>query len=299
MKNILICTSSFDLTNIKHVKFSNKIKINLNPYGRKLQENELIGLLNKDTIGILSGTEKITLKALDVAKDLQVISRCGTGTDNIHPSVFKKKIKIFKTDKEPVGAVAEFVLTQILMLLKNSHLHNLFMHKKKWKKVKGEMLCNKTFGIIGFGKIGKKIKKLLKPFNCKFLIYDPEIKKFKKKDQLNKLLKSSDIISLNIPFYSSNKNFINFKRLNMMKDNSIFINCSRGGLVDEKSIIKIIKKKPSIRFILDCFDQEPYFGKLNKFDNIILSPHVASFTKETRNLMERNSFLKLIENLKI
>ena len=93
MKNILICTSSFDLANIKDIKFSNKIKIKLNPYRRKLKENELISLLNKDTIGIISGTEKITLKVLDVAKNLQVISRCGTGTDNIHHAVFKKKNK--------------------------------------------------------------------------------------------------------------------------------------------------------------------------------------------------------------
>ena len=97
-------------------------------------------------MGIVAGTETISKKILNKAVKLQVISRCGTGVDNIHKDLFKSKIKIFKTDKEPVAAVSEFVLTQILSILKNSFEHNFYMKKRKLeKKIKGNMLSGKSF----------------------------------------------------------------------------------------------------------------------------------------------------------
>ena len=180
MKNIIICTSSFDKKNINKSGLPKDLEIKFNPFGRKLKEKELLNMVNKETVGLVSGTEKITEKILIKAPNLKVISRCGTGTDNIDSKVLKKKrLKIFTTDKEPTGAVAEFVLTQILATLKNTYIHNLYLKEKKWKKIKGEMLSSKKVGLIGYGKIGKKISQLLKPFKCKIFIYDPKIKIFK------------------------------------------------------------------------------------------------------------------------
>ncbi len=84
-----------------------------------------------------------------------------------------------------------------------------------------------------------------------------------------------------------------------MKNNAIFVNCSRGGLVDEKALYKKLKKNPSFKAILDCFSEEPYFGKLKKLQNVLLSPHAASFTKEGRDIMEKNSFINCVKNLKL
>ena len=138
MKNILICTSSFDKKNINLNYISKSVKINFNPYGRRLTEDELLKLVNENTIGIVSGTEIISKKVLLKAINLQVISRCGTGTDNINKYAVKRKIKIFKTDKEPTSAVAEFVIAQILLALKHSYYHNYFLKKKNGKKLKGK-----------------------------------------------------------------------------------------------------------------------------------------------------------------
>lgn len=299
MKNILICTSSFDKKNINLNYISKSVKINFNPYGRRLTEDELLKLVNENTIGIVSGTEIISKKVLLKAINLQVISRCGTGTDNINKYAVKRKIKIFKTDKEPTSAVAEFVIAQILLALKHSYYHNYFLKKKKWKKIKGKMLSNCKVGLIGFGKIGRKIYNLLKPFKSELIIYDPNNPKFKSKNKLNLLLKNSDIITLNIPFNKKNKNFINNKKLKIIKNNAILVNCSRGGLIDEKALFNKLKKNKEFIAILDCFENEPYKGKLVKFKNIILSPHVASFTSETRDMMEKNAFLNCTQNLKI
>ena len=296
MWNILICTSSFDKKNI-HIKLlKKKIKLKFNKFGRKLKENELYNLIDKKTVGIISGTEKITKKILDKGKNLQVISRCGTGTDNIDKSTIKN-IKIFKTDKEPVSAVAEFVVTQVLSTLKNSYLHNYYVKNSNWRKIKGKMLTNSNIGIIGFGKIGKQIQLLLKPFKCEITIYDPNISKYSSIKNLNFILKKSEIITLNIPFNKKNKNFINAQKLNLMSENTILVNCSRGGLIDEKALYNKLKKNKNFKAILDCFDVEPYYGKLIKLENAILSPHVASYTKETRDKMERNSFISCLKNI--
>lgn len=298
MWNILICTSTFDKKNIVKKLLDKKIKIKFNPYGRKLNESELYNLIDQKTVGIISGTEKITKKILNKGKNLQVISRCGTGTDNIDKSSIQN-IKIFKTDIEPVLAVAEFVVSQVLSTLKNSFLHNYYLKNSNWRKIKGKMLTNSNIGIIGFGKIGKQIKLLLKPFKCKIAIYDPNNSKHSSIKKLNFILKNSEIITLNIPFNKKNKNFINANRLNKMSQNTILVNCSRGGLIDEKALYKKMKKHKNFRAIIDCFNTEPYYGKLIKLDNAILSPHVASFTKETRDKMERNSFISCLKNINL
>ena len=143
------------------------------------------------------------------------------------------------------------------------------------------------------------MKKLISPFNCKIFIYDRNIEKFNKKNLLKKILKECDFITLNIPFNKNNKNFIDQNKIKLMKSNSIFVNCARGGLVDEDALYQKLKKNPHFKAILDCFSKEPYYGKLIKLDNVMLSPHASSFTKEGRDLMEKNSFLNCIRNIQI
>ena len=299
MWNILICTSSFNKKNLVKKIIPKNLKIRFNPFGRKLKENELLNLIDEKTLGLVSGTETISKKILNKSNNLQVISRCGTGLDNIDKSLFKKKIKIFKTDKEPVLAVSEFVVTQILLTLKNSYYHNNYLKRGKWKKIKAKMFTNSQVGLLGFGKIGKKIKTLIQPFKCKIKIYDPNIKKYSSKKNLNLILKNSKIITLNIPYNKKNKYFVNSKKLNQISNDSLLVNCSRGGLIDENALYKKLKNHKTFKAILDCFIIEPYFGKLTKLDNVILSPHVASFTQETRDKMEKNSFINCVKNLKI
>ena len=113
------------------------------------------------------------------------------------------------------------------------------------------------------------------------------------------LLKNADIITLNIPFNKKNQNFINKAKLKLIKNDSLFVNCSRGGLVDEDELYIKLKKNKNFKAVLDCFVKEPYFGKLIRLKNVILSPHVASFTKETRDSMEKKSFDNCIKNLKL
>ena len=159
------------------------------------------------------------------------------------------------------------------------------------------MLSNSNVGLIGYGKIGKKIQYLIKPFKCKIKIYDPNKTDYSSKRNLNHIIKNSAIIILSIPLNNKNINFIDDKKLKQMKNDAILVNCSRGGLVDEKALYFKLKKNNSFRAIIDCFNLEPYFGKLIKLNNTILSPHVASYTQETRDKMETNSFKNCLNNI--
>ena len=138
---------------------------------------------------------------------------------------------------------------------------------------------------------------MIKPFKCKIKIYDPNVTYYSSKTNLKHIIKNSTIIILSIPLNNKNINFIDDKKLKQMKNDAILVNCSRGGLVDEKALYFKLKKNKSFRAIIDCFNLEPYFGKLIKLDNAILSPHVASYTQATRDKMETNSFKNCLNNI--
>ena len=157
----------------------------------------------------------------------------------------------------------------------------------------GSLLHGKTVGIIGYGKIGKYLNKLLKSFGAKVLIND--IKFIKNKVSLNSLLKSSEIISININLRNSKK-ILNKSKLDLLKKNCILINTSRPEVIDYDYLYKILLKKNIFGAGLDVFNKEP-FSKNNKFKNVVLTPHIGGNAKEIRSKMEiesLNSIYKFI-----
>ena len=116
--------------------------------------------------------------------------------------------------------------------------------KNNWDRdeFKGRELNGLTLGIIGYGRLGSMVAKYGQAFNMKVIIYDknPEIKSYFKKVDLNTLLSSSDVISLHIPLNASNYNFLNKELLSKLKKDSIFINTSRGEIIDEVSLLNLL-----------------------------------------------------------
>ena len=157
------------------------------------------------------------------------------------------------------------------------------LKKKIWKKEMGSLLHGKTVGIIGYGKIGKRLNKLLKSFGAKVLIND--IKFIKNNVPLNTLLKNSEIISMNINLRSSKK-ILDKSKLDLLKKNCILINTSRPEVIDYDYLYKILLKKNIFGAGLDVFNKEPYFGKLINLKNVVLTPHIGGYSKEIRSKME-------------
>jgi len=303
MFEVLVNTENFNKKNFfgHHILKKKRVKIIFNSTKKKISYNYLKKNVNKKTIAILADLEKYDRDIIDKCKNLKIISRFGVGTDNLDLKYLKtKKIKVRITKNSTPYSVAEFVFGLIFLLIKRIDLLNRSVKAKKWKRLSSFLLKDKKIGIVGFGRIGKLVAKLLKGFNCKLLIYEKKKKKNKilKKTSLKKIFKEADIITIHLNYFSKNKNLINKNYLKLMKKNSFLINTSRGDLLNENDLYKVLSKKKILGAALDCFKNEPYYGKLSKLKNIILTPHVASYTNETRQLMEIESSKNIFESIK-
>ena len=325
MNKIAITTTSFGEYESKPLEFLRKkgFEVILNPYRRKLKNSELIELC-KDAVGIIAGTETLDAEVLQrltqssplsPQSSLKVISRCGVGLDNVDYKAAKRLgIKVFNTPDALTLAVAELTVGLILNLLRKINQMDISIKHSKWEKLMGNLLSGKIVGIIGFGRIGRKVTELLKPFGCEIRYYDIEkelrdlgIKGFRdlgieglrdkdyKRVELVELLKTSDIISIHV---SSKEQIIGENEIRMMKKGAWLVNVSRGGVVDENALYRALKERYLAGAALDVFEQEPYTGPLQELNNVILTPHIGSYALEARIEMERQAVENLLKGLR-
>lgn len=303
VKKIFISTSTFgkyDSTPLRILK-SSGFGFFLNPHGRTLKSNEIIELIS-EAIGLIAGIEDLNEEILNRLPKLKVISRCGSGIENINLDAAKKLGIIIKNTPEPATiAVAELVICMILTLLRDLHNFNKETHEGKWNKKMGYLLTGKKVGIIGFGRIGKMVAHLLKPFNTKIYYYDPYIKSEKNNTDcknIHKILKNCDVISLHVPKTNETFHLIGKKEIKMMKKSAVLINCARGGIVDEIALYEALKNKEIFGAALDVCESEPYSGELINLDNVLLTPHIGSYAIEARVKMEIEAVKNIISVLK-
>ena len=234
-----------------------------------------------------------------------------TGTNHIDSNFFKdKRVKIFTLQDEKnfmktIHASSEFTVLLILFTLRKLVLLNL-KKQSNHNQFIGSEINNKIVGIIGFGRIGRKVTKILNAFGAKVLIYDIKKKNIENSKlkfvSLIQLLKRSDIISIHIPLNDQNKNFLNNTNLKYLKKEALIINTSRGEVVNEQHISEFVKKK-GIRYTSDVISNENkinknYLMKSKKNNNYILTPHIAGLTNESiekTDLYIFNKFIKYYE----
>jgi D-3-phosphoglycerate dehydrogenase len=298
---VLITTSTFNLDNFAQLELLNKaqIEVKLNPFATRLTEDQAIDLLGANTIGLIAGLEPLTGRVLNSAKSLKVIARVGTGLDSVDLVTAKKLgITVLNTPDAPTQAVAELTLGHILGLLRSIPLADRQIRNGVWKGLMGSLLQTKTVGIIGFGRIGKRVAALLSAFGAKIIISDEQTTST---DYLNvgldELCSKSDVITLHLPYNDSTHHIINEKQLNLMKKGSYFVNISRGGLIDEDALLAALKSGHIAGAALDCFEHEPYEGELRNFENVQITAHMGSYARETRDLMEREASQLLVNAL--
>lgn len=293
--SLLLATSTFNKSKDKKLSQIIKSKFNpiYNPYNRKLTKKELNQLLINNKINyVIAGLENYDHSILKNT-NLKIISRLGSGLSNIDLKVAKsKKIKIFSTPEGPIQSVSELTLGMMITMMRDVITMNNQMHKNIWKRESGNLLFNKNILIIGYGRIGKNLKKLLKPFRTNVTIYDTN-KKYHKNfnyKPLKKALPKADIITIHT---NTDKEIIGKSEFKLLKKGVIICNTSRGSVINEREIIAYIKKKVIKKVWLDVFSKEPYSGNMSSYNNIIMTPHIGSYTEEARKKME----IKAIENI--
>ncbi|MHC9543666.1 MAG: phosphoglycerate dehydrogenase [Vulcanimicrobiota bacterium] len=301
MQKIVITTSSFNKENTGPLEnCSKKYEIILNPFDRKLETSELVNLAS-GALGIIAGTEKYDRATLDKLPSLKVISRCGTGLDSIDCEYAKKRaIIIYNTPDGPTTAVAELTIGLMLSLLRKIALMDREIRKKKWAKHMGYLLQGKKVGIIGSGKIGKKVAELLGAFNVEIAHCDcrpMQCPGTSGQKSLDDLLRWADIVTLHCNSDKKGEFVIGKREINLMNEGAFLINTARGNILDESALEESFKSGHLGGAALDVFLKEPYEGPLTCYDNVILAPHIGSYAFEARMKMEFDAAENLARGL--
>lgn len=302
---VQVTTSTFGKAGSKPIDYlkSKGISFKTNPYGRRLTEEEAVEVLSGSD-AVIAGTEPLTENVLSQLPDLKIISRCGTGMNNVDLEAAKKLgIKVFNTPTIHVDGVAELALSATLASLRKIVRNDRTVRTGEWKKSMGRSLFDKNVGIIGLGKVGRRFCELLLPFTTNLFFYDPFLDEKTsetngvKRLTLDQLFETSDIISLHVPYTKGNHHMINAENLSQAKEDVIIVNTSRGGLINEDDLYMFLRDHPEAAAYLDVFESEPYDGNLKNLENVTLSPHVGTSTKETREEMELEASKNLVNAL--
>ncbi len=305
-KKILVASASFGEYDDKPVRLLDESDFEyvLNPYGRRLKAKEILEL-GKDCDGILAGLETYDDHVLALLPSLRCISRLGTGIDNISLKKAKElAILVRNTPDAPVTAVAEMTIALILDLLRKISFHNELMKKRLWNREIGYLLHGKKVGVLGLGRIGRQVAELLVPLGA--VVYGADLfpdKAWAERHGVsilstNELIEMCDILTIHISPLEGKEFVLGREAILSMKKGSFLVNLSRGKVIDEPALYDALKSKHLAGAALDVFVKEPYNGPLCELENVILTPHVATFTRETRTQMEVEAVENLLDSLR-
>ncbi|MCB0726419.1 MAG: hypothetical protein KDD00_03095 [Ignavibacteriae bacterium] len=271
-----------------------------------ISNSEIISKYSSYDILVIRSIRKIDRKFIEDT-NFKVIATCSKGTDHIDTEFAgKKKIIILNADDSNNISAAEHTLGLLIASEKKILLSDNLVRKGKFKFYDFERneLKDKKIGIIGFGKVGSYVGKLSEAFGMKVYANDTDKNvraKYKKTEfkSLNFLLRNCDIVTVHIPLSKKNYKFISKEKLNLLKEDTLFVNTSRGDVVDERHLIDLLRKKKINFAALDVFNNEPFINKeLTGLDNVILTNHIAGKTIQSRRKISENIFFQ-IKNLKL
>lgn len=279
-----------------------RIKIDVIVPTQGLSEGELMGIISKYD-GVLAGDDEFTRKVFKRAKKLKVVSKWGTGIDNIDLKAAKEfNVKIFNSAGNLKYSVAEFTIGLMICLARGIPELDKNMKGGRWKKRKGSLLRNKTLGVIGIGRIGKEILTRAKAFGMNLIGYDVVKVDLEGVEMttLEDLLQRADFVSINCPLTSTTKKMIGKKQLGLMKKSAFLINTARGAIIDEKALTHALMTNRIRGAALDVFEEEPLpeDSPLRRLNNCILTPHNAFWAGETVREINDVAIENLIRGLK-
>ena len=283
----------------------------------KFQYEVIEDLSKKNLISKLPSFDGITLRRgkidadiLEKCKNLKVISRHGVGYDNVDIKFLKKNnITLLVTATTASVSPAEHIMFIILNISKGKNFYDQAVRNGKFESImhmknnNNFELSNKKILIVGFGRIGRKLIKRCLGFEMKVYAYDPFVDKRIiesfggiKVDDLNKSLKEIDILSLSVPLTEKTHNMINLEKMKIMKKSAVIINISRGGVVNERDLNEALNNKIIYGAGLDVFEKEPptNANPLLTNENVLLSPHAATFTEECLSKMSIETVQNII-----
>ena len=246
------------------------------------------------------------LTELQIPKKLLGIARAGAGTNNINiDECSSHGVVVFNTPGANANAVKEMVICSLILSRRdlvsgNRNLDSLITEGKSdqeisseiegmKKKYQGEEVKGKTLGVIGLGAIGSMVAEQSMSLGMKVNAYDPGLtvdtalrlpSSLQRFESMEEVLQNSDFISLHLPLTKNTKGIINEAKLKLFKKNSVLINFSRGGVVDENSLIKFLDNQHLHKYVTD-FPTKQLLQRLNTKKDVVIFPHLGASTKES------------------
>ncbi len=264
----------------------------------------------RDAEGLLTMlSDRVDAALMDAAPKLKVVSNIAVGYDNITiAEATKRHIVVSNTPRVLTETTADLAFTLLMAAARRVVEAANYTRKGQWKTwgpkiLLGQDIHNATLGIIGLGHIGAEVAKRGRGFNMKLLYYD-EIRRSEEEEKrlgveyvpdLAKLLPRADFISVHVPLLPQTHHLIGAAEFALMKPTAVFVNTSRGPVVDQKALYEALKARQIFTAGLDVTEVEPISpdDPLLTLDNVIITPHIASASFTTR----KNMALMAAENL--
>lgn len=285
-------------------KLEAKHEVKLNKKEDNLTPDELKEFVKGADAILCLLTNKIDASVLDAAgPQLKVVASMSVGFDHIDlKACAERSVIVTNTPSVLDNAVAEHAIALMFGLSKALPAADRFVRAGKYegwdpKLFVGPELTGKTLGIVGVGHIGSKVAHIAKKGLAMNILYtdikrneDLEDDYDAKYRELDDLLAESDVVSIHVPLLPTTKHLINLMRLKHMKETAFLINTSRGPVVDEAALVHALKEKIIAGAGIDVFEHEPKITpELLRLDNVIMTPHTASATKESRDAMANDA----------
>ena len=251
-------------------------------------EHVLVDGLNR-AWGVVAGSEAYTEQTLSRLPDLRIIARCGVGFDAIDVDAATAHAVVVSTTPDAnADGVADLALALMLACLRRLLLTDRSARAGAWRPPGlGGDLSYATVGVIGLGRIGRNVVRRLDGFGCRLLAVEPSPDQDFCHEygvelvQLETLLSAVDVLSIHVPLTKSTRKLIGVGELALMKPSAVVINTSRGGIIDEQALIDALTNDRIAAAGLDVYEREPLTADhpLTTLDNVVLSPHAASFSR--------------------
>ncbi|MCC7418374.1 MAG: phosphoglycerate dehydrogenase [Acidobacteria bacterium] len=269
--------------------------------GKRITTAELLAH-GREAVAIVAGIEPYDADTLGRLPALRCISRCGIGVDSIDLDAARARgIVVLNTPDHPAAAVAELGLTMMLALCRNLPRQIARARQREWTRLEAHLLGSRRLGLVGFGRVGRRLAELLRPFGAEILVADPAITAVPSgvsRVELGRLLRECDIVSIHAARSADWPLVIGREEIAAMKPGAILINLARGGMLDEQALYEALASGRLAGAGLDVYAEEPYHGPLCELENVVLTPHSATLAVETRSAMERECVANVLRFLR-
>jgi D-3-phosphoglycerate dehydrogenase len=246
---------------------------------------------NCDVLIVRSRT-KVDAGLIEKARNLRMIARPGTGLDNIDLNAASERgIQVVNSPESLVEAVSEHVVGVMLAMARKLPSSDASTRAGGWEKEKlmGVELSGRTLGIVGLGRIGRRVAEIAVTMGMTILGYDiveisPEVLEsiHCKVVDLDTLFSSSDFVTLHVPLSPETVRLVDTRRISLMKGTAFLVNASRGGVIDEAALASALREGILAGAALDVFEKEPPSSEILAAPNLIATPHIAGQTIEAQ-----------------